>query len=147
MSEPLGLRIGTRTLKTSTLQRAAFDGDTSTVASMLDAAAPRATESEIIDALHAAIENHQLPCVQLLLPHVPLAGGDDRDLLEHAVDAAIDGTIQGGGAPGDEPTDVIAALVSAGARVERGVALAKRYGSIAVIEVIQRTAGIRGPYR
>ncbi len=56
--------------------------------------------------------------------------------LAHAVDIAIDGTLQRGGHEGDEPTEVITVLLEAGADPEPGLRVARQYGSSKMMELL-----------
>lgn len=64
--------------------------------------------------------------------------------LHLAVDSAIDGTIQTGGTPGDEPTEIIELLVKNGANIlaknaqgESPLEWAKNYHSDKIAELLQ----------
>jgi ankyrin repeat protein len=120
---------------TEDLVQAAFEGRTDDVRRLLDQGVPIDAPGKNWNPLHAAIENEQLECVQLLI-----ARGADveyvTDLLEagmtplaHAVDIAIDGTNQRGGSPWDAPTDIVCALLRAGADPSPGLLVAREYGS------------------
>jgi len=65
----------------------------------------------------AAVCN-SMEIIQLLLTHgakVNEKGHEGNTPLHCAVDISIDGTIQSGGGPGDEPTDIIIFLIENGA--------------------------------
>jgi hypothetical protein len=85
-------------------------------------------ESNYWNALHAPIENERLEIVQLLVEF----GADleyviqDMTPLAHAVEIAIDGTIQSG--EDHAPTDIIKFLISAGADPRPGLPIAQHYG-------------------
>src|SRR5436305_12837502 len=105
------------------LSTAAFDGDVEAVRRLLDAGADVNAEGRHWNPLHAAIESHNVACVQLLIRR----GADVERLagnmspVAHAVDIAVDGTIQAGGRQGDEPTEIIEFLLAAGADPASGL--------------------------
>ena len=110
--------------------RAAFDGDAPSVLRMLSAGVDiNAQGRGIWNALHAAIENEQLECVELLVSR----GADLKQVnsglspLAHAIDIAVDGTWQTDGHPGDEPTDIVQCLLRAGADPQLELASVKSY--------------------
>jgi ankyrin repeat protein len=120
------------------LAKAAFDGDVETVRRLLDEGAEIDEQGGNWNPLHAAIENGQVACVRLLI-----ARGADLERpvggmspLANAVDAAIDGTIQTGGKPGDEPTEIISLLLEAGADPAPGLRVARDYKSTKLIEFL-----------
>ncbi|ANF97870.1 ankyrin repeat domain-containing protein [Paenibacillus bovis] len=98
--------------------------------------------------LKLAVEHEQLMIVELLLNR----GSDINQqpnggwtALHQAVDIAIDGTIQGGGEPGDEPVDIILYLLDHGADIgavdsqgESALDIAQAYKSEKVIAVLRK---------
>jgi ankyrin repeat protein len=120
------------------LARAAFDGDVETVRRLLDEGGAIDEQGRNWNPLHAAIENGQAACVRLLI-----ARGADLELpngglspLANAVDSSIDGTIQTGGNPGDEPTEIVSLLLEAGADPAPGLRVARDYRSAKLIELL-----------
>jgi hypothetical protein len=94
---------------------------------------------KIRNPLHAAIENERVSCVQLLIRRgadIERCAAGDLSTLAHAVDIAIDGTIQAGGNPGDEPTEIINLLLEAGTDPTPGLRVAQAYGSSKIIELL-----------
>lgn len=121
------------------LSHAAAAGDAASLSRLLDEGAAIDGEASHQNPLHAAIEAFQLDCVRLLLSRgasvdQPREGG--MSPLEHAVDSAIDSTIQTGGSPGDEPTAIIEALLAAGARSDGALKLAQEYSSAKVLALL-----------
>src|SRR5688500_7741493 len=100
---------------TEELVQAAFEGRTDEVRRLLDQGVPIDAPARNWNPLHAAVENEQLECVQLLIARGADIeydmGGEITSPLAHAVDRAIDGTIQTRGNPGDEPTDIVCCLL------------------------------------
>jgi hypothetical protein len=121
----------------TTLEQAAFDGDVESLALLLQKGRG---DPELGKALHLAIENEQTACVQkLLLAGAPLEHVYwEMTPLTHAVDISIDGTIQGGGRPGNEPTEVIKMLLKLGADRTAGLRLAREYRSEAIIRLLEQ---------
>jgi ankyrin repeat protein len=121
------------------LVQAAFNGDLATLRQLLlsganvDALGPNWTP------LHAAIENENVECVKALVQHGARIDLDVNGLtpLAHAVDIAIDGTIQTGGVPGDEPTAIVEFLIAQGADPKPGLEVAEGYGSRKFICLLQ----------
>jgi ankyrin repeat protein len=93
--------------------------------------------------LVSAILADRYHCVRVLIR----AGADiHREILGltplgFAVDTSIDCTIQTGGAPGDEPTDVIKLLIKAGADPETGLRVARRYRNARIEKFLLSRAG------
>ncbi len=56
--------------------------------------------------------------------------------LAHAVDIAIDGTIQSGGNLGEEPTDVVRLLLKAGTDPQSALEVACMYKSEKMLELL-----------
>lgn len=123
------------------LAAAAFAGNLEEVTRLLDAGSDINGQGRIGNPLHAAIENDKVDCVRLLI-----ARGADIEHLEHggftplatAVDRAIDGTIQTGAHPGDEPTEIIQLLLEAGVKVEPGLEIARSYKSEKVLRLLEQ---------
>lgn len=94
-----------------------------------------------------AIESESYQIVKLLLENganVNICLYNEDTCLHHAVDIAIDGTIQTGGAPGDEPTDIIELLLKNGANIfaknaqgESPMEWAKNYHSDKIVQLLQ----------
>ena len=90
--------------------------------------------------LHAAIENENFECVKFLVE----SGADinykirSMNPLAHAVDISIDGTMQTGGKPGDEPINIIGYLLEKGADFVDGLLLAEEYKSERVINIFNQ---------
>ena len=124
------------------LARAAFDGDTSRVAQLLDAGAPIDAPGRYWTPLHAAIENEQYECVNLLLSRGADVHEDSNEFppLAHAVDIAIDGTHQTGGLPGDEPVEIIELLLKSGVSPQDGLRVARQYQSQKIIRFLESAA-------
>jgi ankyrin repeat protein len=121
------------------LAKAAFDGDVEAVGRLLDNGADIDAEGHVWNPLHAAIENENVACVQLLIRRgadVERRAAGDLSPLAHAVDIAIDGTIQRGGNPGDEPTEIVNVLLDSGADPKSGLRVARDYGSSKIIELL-----------
>lgn len=122
------------------LVNASFDGDTEAVTRLLDAGLNSSADDRLSNALHAAIENENLTCVQLLIRRGAdvehRAAAWNLSPLAHAVDIAIDATIQSGGCPGDEPTEIIHLLLDAGADPASGIQIAKDYKSVKIVELL-----------
>jgi ankyrin repeat protein len=125
------------------LVQAAFEGNLKVVADLLDAGADIDAEGRTSNPLHAAIEGENEDCVQLLIQ-----GGADLEHrsgemspLAHAIDIAIDGTIQRGGNAGDESTAIVNLLLAAGADPIPGLEVARTYGSSKMIELLTHAAG------
>jgi ankyrin repeat protein len=125
------------------LVRAAFNGYAEEVARLVDAGVPiDAQADDNSNPLHAAIENDQIECIRMLV-----SKGADVNLtvngispLAHAVDLAIDSTIQSGGDQDDEPVEAVRYLLSVGADPSSGLAIARAYGSkklVALLEAAQ----------
>lgn len=121
------------------LVQAAFYGNLDEVARLLDGGTGIDAIGRNWNALHAAIENEHFSCIQLLL-----ARGADVNLsvasctpLEHVVDISIDGNNQTGGQPGDEPVEIVQLLISAGANIAPGLALARSYQSQKLIQLLE----------
>jgi hypothetical protein len=121
------------------LAQAAFDGDTEKVAELLDAGAPVNAKGRNWTPLHAAIENERYDCVALLIARGADVQESSSDFppMAHAVDIAIDGTIQTGGYPGDEPTEIIQLLLRYGASPLPGLAVARAYKSDKIIRLLE----------
>lgn len=131
------------------LWKAAFDGDFQELIRLLDAGVNIDGE-DLGRALHAAIENENLDCVQLLIHR----GADiEHPLttkarttctpLSHAVDISIDGTIQTGRRPGEEPTEIVNLLLAAGADPGPALKVAQSYQSAKLIELLTRAMNVR----
>ena len=120
------------------LSNAAFDGDLQTVERLLDEGADIEAIGKVWNPLHAAIENERTEIVELLLRRGASVEATIRGMtpLEHAVDISIDGTIQSGGQPGDEPLEIIQLLLGYGAHREPALALAKSFRSERVADVL-----------
>lgn len=121
------------------LVRAAFSGNGEEIIRLLDLGVPiNAQDGEGWNPLHAAIENEEMECISLLIAN----GADVACIvngltpLAHAVDVAIDGTIQTGGSPGDEPVEIIRYLLSVGADPLPGLTVAKSYGSQKLVTLL-----------
>jgi ankyrin repeat protein len=121
------------------LVQAAFDGNLDEVARLLKGGANVDAEGQCWNPLHAAIENEHSSCVRLLLAHgadVNLRAGHLTPLA-HAVDISIDGNNQTGGRPCDEPIEIVQLLVCAGADIEPGLFMARRYQSHKLIQLLE----------
>lgn len=121
------------------LVKAASDGNIQAINRLLNAGPAIDGDGRIENALHAAIENENIACVQLLLRR----GADleyrtygNLSPLAHAVGIAIDGTNQRGGKPGDEPVELITLLLDAGADPASGLEIAQIYGSSKITELL-----------
>ena len=128
------------------LVQAAFDGNVEEVSRLLDAGADINWGAEHSwNPLHAAIENENLDCVQSLIR----CGADierrarTMTPLAHAVDIAIDGTIQMGGRPDEEPTEAINLLLAAGADPGPALKVAQSYQSAKMMELLTRAMKLR----
>jgi ankyrin repeat protein len=124
--------------KSDGLSTAAFDGDLDAVARLLDAGGDIAAPGSFSNPLHAAIESDNAACVQLLIRRGANVERCDGELssLAHAVDSSIQGTIQDGGNPGDEPTEIISLLLEAGADPATGLQLARDYASTKIVNLL-----------
>lgn len=114
------------------LIRAASVGALDEVTRLLESGADVNAATFDSTPLHAAIEHGHADCVQLLLRRGASVEQSTRFTntpLAHAVDVAIDGTMQSGGAQGDEPTAIIEMLLSAGADPLPGLKVAEQYKS------------------
>jgi ankyrin repeat protein len=124
------------------LIQAAFDGEADEVERLLDNGVDiEGAGRGDWNALHAAIENQQVECVNLLIKrgadvHRSAAG---LSPLAHAVDIAIDGTWQRTRTVGGEPTEVIQALLDAGANPAPALEVAQRYQSQKIIDLLTRS--------
>ena len=121
------------------LAQAAFDGDLQQVARLLDAGADINQDGRNWNPLHAAIENANLACVELLIRRgadIEHRAPGDMSPLAHAVDIAIDGTIQNGGNLGEDPTDVVRLLLKAGADPQSALKVARAYGAKKMLELL-----------
>lgn len=122
----------------SSLTDAAFNGNVDDVVRLLDVGEDINAIDGVWNPLHAAIENEHSDCVGLLLGR----GADiERSCgkltpLAHAVDIAIDGTIQSGGKPGDEPIEIIIQLLAAGAAPAPGLKLAREYECDKIVKLL-----------
>jgi len=128
------------------LTQAAFDGDVAELARLLDNGANIDAEARNSNPLHAAIENGKASCVRLLIERgadVERPAPGYASPLAHAVDISVDGTIQSGGNPGEEPTEIIVLLLSAGAMVEPGLTVARRYQSAKLIQLLTARSSAR----
>ncbi len=131
------------------LAQAAFDGDTERVTELLDAGASINAAGRNWTPLHAAIENEQFECVELLISR----GADiheassDFPPLAHAVDIAIDGTRQTGGSPGDEPIEIIQFLLEKGANPLAGLKVARDYHNEKLVKLLEAAANKDKPPR
>ena len=88
---------------------------------------------------HLAIENENHTCVVALVEKGAsinsLVGG--WKALDHAVDISIDGTIQTGGKPGDEPIETITYLLERGADKRSALNLAKKYENEKIVQILE----------
>ena len=128
------------------LAQAAFDGNIAEVKRLIDTGADIDADGRNWNPIHAAIENDKVSCVRLLLDRgadVERPGHGYPSPLAHAVDISVDGTIQSGGSQGEEPIEVILLLLSAGAKVEAGLAVARRYGSQKIDQLLTSSKGNR----
>lgn len=122
------------------LIRAASLGTLDEISRLLDSGADVNAGNIDITPLHAAIEHGHADCVQLLLREgasVEQGTKYTGTPLAHAVDVAIDGTMQSGGNPGDEPTTIIDMLIEAGANPLSGLSVAERYNSQKLINLLR----------
>jgi ankyrin repeat protein len=126
------------------LRHAAFDGDLEAVVRLLDAGADVDGTGTESNPLHAAIENENVACIRLLIRRGAnvehRVGGLWR--WQHAVDIAVDGVIQKGGSPGDEPTDVICMLLEAGAEPTTALQLARDHGSSKIVTLLSNAVSL-----
>jgi hypothetical protein len=122
------------------IEKAAFEGNLVKIDNLTSNLKDSNKFSILTNALHAAIENEQFECVKYLVAKgVELETKvNNQTALEHAVDISIDGTIQNGGKPGDEPTTVIALLLETGANPQPGFEIAKQYQSTKIQEFIEQ---------
>lgn len=127
------------------LIQAAFNGDLSRVERLLHAGVDVNAAGAHSTPLHAAIEGEQLECIKVLIRHgadiEKVAGG--LTPLAHAVDIAIDGTIQTGGSQGDEPTCVVEFLLSHGANPQSALQVAESYGSRKLTQLLTAAGAAR----
>lgn len=119
---------------------AAFNGNKYLMVKLMDKVFDINATSKSWNALHAAIENEKVECVQLLVDF-----GADLEIenlgltpLAHAVDISIDGNIQNNGELGEEHTEIIDILLRSGANPNSGLALARKYGSKKIIEKLDK---------
>jgi ankyrin repeat protein len=120
---------------------AAFRGKLERLAQLLDAGAEVNSicgAGGTPTALHAAIEGEQLECVRLLVSRGADVeqSADGQTPLAHAVEIAIDGTIQTGGSPGDEPTEIVELLLAHGANPKSGLEVARVYNNRKLLAVL-----------
>jgi ankyrin repeat protein len=121
------------------LVQAAFDGDVEQVIRLLDAGASVNSEGSNWNPLHAAIENQNFACVELLIrrgANVEYRGAAMVTPLAHAVDMAIDGAWKQGENASEEPTGIINLLLEAGADPKPGLEVARQYNSRKMIELL-----------
>jgi uncharacterized protein len=121
------------------LAQAAFDGNIGRITDLLDAGAPINAKGRNWTPLHAAIENERLDCVELLISRGADIHEESSDFppIAHAIDIAIDGTIQTDGSPGDEPTAIVELLLSHGANPAAGLRVAREYKSFKLIRLLE----------
>jgi uncharacterized protein len=125
--------------KVQALVRAASAGNEEEISILLDSGVPiDAQDGDGWNALHAAIENERMGCISLLVDNGADLGCVVNGLtpLAHAVDISIDGTIQTGGTPGDEPVDIVRYLLSLGADPLPGLKVAESYASQKLIALL-----------
>ncbi|HZM91475.1 MAG TPA: ankyrin repeat domain-containing protein [Blastocatellia bacterium] len=121
------------------LIKAVFDGDVDAVRRLLDAGDDIDADGRIWNPLHVAIENQNAACVHLLIRRgadIEHSAAGNLSPLAHAVDSAIDGTIQTGGSPGDEPTEIINLLLDAGADSTQALEVAREYESSKIVDLL-----------
>jgi ankyrin repeat protein len=121
------------------LEKAAFAGDVEAVERLLDAGANIDRDGRIWNALHAAIENGNVDCIELLIgrgAEVEHRATGNLSPLAHAVDIAIDGACQSGCKPGNESTDIISLLLEAGAEPASGLEVARGYKSTKIVGLL-----------
>ena len=121
------------------LIKAVFDGDVDAVRRLLDAGDYIDADGRIWNPLHVAIENQNAACVHLLIcrgADIEHRAAGNLSPLAHAVDIAIDGTMQTGGNPGDEPTEIINLLLDAGADRAPALELAREYQSSKIVDIL-----------
>lgn len=127
------------------LVRAAFEGHLIRVTRLLDGGADIDADGQFWNPLHAAIENENLTCVQLLIRRgadVERLANGSVSPLSHAVDIAVDGTCQRGQQAGEEPTEIIELLLQAGADPASALACARR-SSPKITELLARAMNER----
>ena len=114
---------------------AAFAGDLESLKQLIRSG----VDLNIQGALHAAIENENFECVKVLVEQGAKLDSttDCWSPLAHAVDIAIDGTMQTGGSQGDEPTKIVEFLLAQGADPKPGLEVAQSYGSKKLIQLLQ----------
>lgn len=120
------------------LSDAALDGNLTTVKRLIEEGAAIDAVGDTWNPLHAAIENEQVEVVELLLRSGANVEVSNCGMtpLEHAVDISVDGTIQSGGKPGEEPIEIIQLLLDYGASRHSALELAKKYRSKRVVAVL-----------
>ncbi len=129
------------------LTHAIWKGDVTLVCTLLArGASPNEVDLRGWTPLMQAAEMENTEIIEVLLSNggdPNLAGYEGTTPLHVAVDIAIDGTIQTGGSPGDEPVSIIQRLLAAGANIEsrdqRGetpLDLARAYRSNTVIATL-----------
>ena len=111
-----------------------------------DGADPNGLSRHTETPLMAAAECESEEILEFLLScgaEINMSGHEGNTPLHIAVDISIDGTIQSGGAPGDEPVNVIKVLLNNGADLnaknnkgETPLDWARDYKSKKVIEVL-----------
>ncbi|GIO41565.1 ankyrin repeat domain-containing protein [Paenibacillus apis] len=97
--------------------------------------------------LTCAIENERIEIVEILLNNgtdVNYRSSNGWTALHQAVDISIDGTIQTGGKPGEEPIDIIKFLLDKGANINiediqgnSSLDIAMRYNSKKIINFLK----------
>ena len=94
--------------------------------------------------LRVATDIGEKNIIKLLLKNGADINKGDWTALHHAVDMAIDGTLQAGGPPGDEPTDMILFLLNNGANInikdnkgETPIDIAKSYQSNKIVNLLE----------
>lgn len=132
-------------MEVDALVQAASEGDLAALEQLIHSGADVDALGSCWTPLHAAIEMENLECVKALIHHgarvdLPANG---QSPLAHAVDLAIDGTIQNGGSPGDEPTAIVEFLLARGADPKPGLEVAVRYRNEKLIRLLQSAIATR----
>jgi len=120
---------------------AAFEGQTSSLATLLENQVDLNRVGKNWTPLHAAIENENLDCVRLLINYgasIEYCGENVMGTpLEHAIDICIQSNNNTGGKDGDENVEIIKLLLDSGANPDTGEKIAQLYNSVKIRSLLK----------